>query len=83
MKLFFISYDLTKPIRNYNSLYQKLNSMNAKRILESVWGIKGNYTAASLRDTLKNCIDADDRILIIENINWATFNALININNIQ
>ena len=42
----------------------------------------GDYTAAQLRDHLKQYIDSNDRLLVTEMGDWATYNALVKINDI-
>jgi CRISPR/Cas system-associated endoribonuclease Cas2 len=69
-----ISYDLRNQ-RNYNPLYEQLNKWKAKRLLESVWLTELNTTSTSLRDDLKNLVDSDDGIAVIElksDSMWAT-----------
>ncbi len=76
MALFFISYDLRKG-RDYQKLYDELNSFSAVRILESIWCFKRfNIDAAGLRDHFKKFIDSDDGLVVSEVINWATFKTL-------
>ena len=79
MKLFFVTYDLLKPGKNYDQLYAALERLGAKRVLLSVWALRGNYTAAGLRDSLKQHMDSNDRLLVIESADWAAWNAMIKI----
>lgn len=79
MKLFFVTYDLLKPGKNYDQLYAALERLGAKRVLLSVWALRGNYTAAALRDSLKQHMDSNDRLLVIESADWAAWNAMIKI----
>jgi hypothetical protein len=82
MKLFFISYDLRIPGQDYPKLIDKLTSMGAERVLLSMWALRGNYTASGLRDTLKDYLDSNDRLLVVENANWASWRAMIDINSV-
>lgn len=76
MALFFLSYDLRNN-RNYQTLYDELNSFNAIRILESLWCFNRiNTNAGNLRDHFKRYIDSDDGLSVSEISDWATFNAL-------
>lgn len=79
MKLFFVTYDLLKPGKNYDQLYAALERLGAKRVLLSVWALRGNHTAAGLRDSLKQHMDSNDRLLVIESADWAAWNAMIKI----
>ena len=56
MKLFFIAYDLLTPGKDYKRLFDKLESIGARRILLSTWALKAitplsNYGIRS-RNTL-------------------------------
>lgn len=73
MALYFMSYDLRKS-RNYQPLYDELESFNAVRILESTWCFKRvNTTAGKLRDYFKGFIDSDDGIVVSEVTSWGTY----------
>ena len=75
MALYFLSYDL-RGKRDYQKLYNELNSINAVRVLESTWCFnKANITAKGLRDYFKGFIDKDDGLLVSESKDWATYNA--------
>lgn len=76
MALYFLSYDLVKG-KDYDKIYKELEKFNALRVLESVWCFKRfNTSSKDLRDHFKNFIDNDDRLLVNESLDWATFNAL-------
>jgi hypothetical protein len=79
MHLFSVSYDLLKPGKDYQSLYNRLHAFGAVRALYSQWMLSGNYTAVQLRDDLKNYIDANDRLLVIDvttgQMAWTTLEA--------
>lgn len=81
MDLFSVSYDLLKPGKDYNSLYARLGTHGAKRVLYSQWMLKSNLTAAQLRDDLKMFIDSNDRLLVIDvttgAMAWTTLEANI------
>lgn len=48
---YMISYDLRNPGRNYQTLYDELESFKAKPVLESQWVFRRyNITAQGLRD---------------------------------
>jgi hypothetical protein len=76
MALYFLEYDLRKQ-RNYQRLYEELESFGAKRILESLWCFNiFNTDTTKLRDYFKSFIDADDGLIVIECSSWAKFNTL-------
>lgn len=73
MALYFLSYDL-RNARDYQKLYDELDSFKAVRVLESTWCFNRDKTTASgLRDYFKNFVDSDDAILVSESNNWATY----------
>jgi hypothetical protein len=82
MKLFFIAYDLLTPGKDYKRLFDKLESIGARRVLLSTWALKGNYTAVQLRDTLKEYIDANDRLLVVQSADWASRGSMTDINKV-
>lgn len=74
MALYFLTYDLRKG-KDYQKLYDELESFNAVRVLESTWCFNRiNTSAAKLRDYFKKFIDKDDGLLIDESKSWATYN---------
>ena len=76
MALYFLEYDLRKQ-KNYQKLYDELESFGSKRVLESLWCFnRVNTDTAKLRDYFKNFIDADDGLIVIECSSWATLNTL-------
>ena len=52
MALFFISYDLMTPGKDYQRLYDKLAALGAQRVLLSLWAVRGN-AFSRCRDWLK------------------------------
>lgn len=74
MKSYLVSYDLKKN-RNYQKLYDALDVMGAKRILESTWLFKERNTNSDyLRDYFKTVIDSDDMLLVSEVTDLSIFN---------
>ena len=82
MKLFWIGYDLLLPGRDYGTLTNKLNSLGAQKILYSDWVLWSSSTAVQLRDLLKEHVDHNDRLMVAEVGDWASYNALVNINDV-
>lgn len=67
MKVFSISYDLNKPGQSYPAIITRLETLGAKRVLYSHWMLRhGGYSAETLRNDLMNCIDQNDRLLVID-----------------
>ena len=81
--LYVISYDLRKPGRDYKSLTDALKGIGAQRVLESVWAARRDQTSAEkLRDYFKKFIDSNDRLLVVAVSDWATWNAMVDINKV-
>ena len=77
MALFAVSYDLHNQ-RTYPPVWQKLEGWNAVRLLESLWLVTLNATAAQVRDALTTATDKDDSIAVIEleaESDWACLRA--------
>jgi hypothetical protein len=65
MTVYAVSYDLRKPGRNYQPLWDRLREWKAVRALESFWLIEATAnSAATIRDDLKKYIDANDGLLV-------------------
>ena len=82
MAKFLVSYDLMKPGQNYNGLINRLQTLRAKKVLLSAWALSGNHTCVALRDDLRRFIDANDRLLVSTLNDWASYNAMTDINQI-
>jgi hypothetical protein len=76
MKTFLIAYDLRNK-RNYLKLYIRLARLRARRVLESVWILKGDYTSRGLLGRLTHHIDTDDELLVVEISGCVTWNTRI------
>ena len=79
-KLFFIAYDLMS--HDDSNIADKLGAMGAKRVLKSVWALKGDYTSEDLRNTLKTYLGANSGLLVVEEQDWSAVRTLININDL-
>lgn len=67
MNLLLVTYDLKAPNRNYDSLYSSLKSQGAWwHHLESTWIISTNETAGSFSAKLRDVIDENDNIFIVD-----------------
>ncbi len=76
MKAYTISYDLDKPGQDYTRLITRLQQHGAVRILFSQWALKTTWSAVQLRDDLKSYIDTNDRLLVTQVTDWASFNIM-------
>ena len=66
-RVFCVSYDLSKPNRNYNSLYDELKkSKSWWHYLQSTWLIFTDESADTLAQRLLKHLDKDDSLLVIE-----------------
>lgn len=77
MAHFVVSYDLHKQ-RTYQPVWDRLERWGAVRLLESVWVVSLNAKASEVRDSLKEVIDNDDSIAVVELISgsgWASLRA--------
>lgn len=72
MVLYFVDYDLNGRNKNYQDLYDDLESMGGKRILESLWALRrDNTNCKSLRERLKAHLDDEDGLMVSEVNDWA------------
>lgn len=70
-----INYDLSKPVRDYPRVYEYLVAYGTRaRPLQSLWFVKTNKTASTVRDELMKLVDKDDKILTADVTGdwWAT-----------
>lgn len=79
MNIFLISYDLGLPetYDDYKILIQYIKSyLTWAKPLQSVWLIKTNKAVSQVRDEIRDRIDANDKVLVIDitKTGWATFN---------
>ncbi len=65
MSTFVVTYDLIKSGQNYDCVTAKLRSYGYYCHLQgSVWIIKSEKSAAQIRDNLKLCLDANDKLFV-------------------
>ena len=75
MKNYLISYDLTnKNYNTYQNLYNKLNELNAMRVLESAWLVRYSCTSAELKDFFDPFFKSNDHYIITESTSNGYFN---------
>lgn len=64
---YIIAYDLCKPGRDYNSLYNSLRSFRIwGKLTESVWCVVTEWDSVKIRDFLTSCLDVNDRLIVIK-----------------
>ena len=80
MALYVLAYDIHKPYTEYEGLEERLRSMNAKRVQESVWAfnsdIENTMPALTLRQMFQELIRLPgDRIAVMRVSDWSTYSA--------
>jgi len=64
--IFLITYDLNKPAQEYPKLYEAIMNLGAWwHHLDSTWVVNTTLKAQDVFNQLKQCIDQNDRLLII------------------
>lgn len=67
MRVLLVSYDLKKPGRDYSGLYDTLKTAPSWwHYLESCWLLKTDLSPNDLWDGIRQHIDRNDYVLIIE-----------------
>lgn len=68
MANFIITYDLNGPKPSHKEMDEFLSKLvaNRGRVLETVWWVEYEGTAAQLRDRLKTILGTEDLLLVIE-----------------
>ncbi len=81
-KLFFVSYDLVKPGKDYTALFQKLALLGAVRILYSQWALRSYRTSTQLYNEICESMDANDRLIVSEVTDFAAWNLMADVKKI-
>ena len=74
--IYLASYDAHK-VRDYTRVYELLSKLGAVRLLLSSWPVRGSFSAEQLRDAVRQAMDGDDSVAVIEvapGAQWATVN---------
>ena len=66
MTTYCVSYDLNKSDKNYDGLISAIQQYNCTKALCSTWFIKSNSSAQTIYDNLKEFIDSNDHLFVIE-----------------
>jgi hypothetical protein len=62
-----ISYDLRKPGRNYNDLYDTIKSAPSwEHAMDSLWFIKTNESVDVWSDRLRQVMDQNDWLFVVD-----------------
>ncbi len=65
--VYVVAYDLIRPGQDYSGLTQRIKACGSWRhIFESTWIVAADMTAQQLYSELKDCVDHNDKLLIIE-----------------
>jgi hypothetical protein len=75
MRTIQINYDLRKPGRNYQPVYDYIKSHDGyAKPLQSLWLVRTEKSASTIRDELKNLVDSNDKIATFDvtGDSWAT-----------
>ncbi len=65
LKLYLVTCDLTET-GDYRSLRERLRSLEARQVLPAQWALRSTYTAAQLKDLLREFMGERDRIVVTE-----------------
>ncbi len=82
MKKFLIGYDLLAPGQAYTRLIDELKRFGAVKVLASEWVLASRNSAEALRDHFAKFVDNGDRLLVSELTDWASWNAISDINKV-
>ncbi len=67
MNCYIITYDLRQPGRNYEALYEAIQSYGTwAHINQSTWAVVTTQSAVQIRDFLLNSMDANDSIFVVK-----------------
>ena len=69
-----ISYDLTRPGRDYPELLAYIRRHDGTKPLRRTWFIKTTRSAIEVRDDVAALVDEDDELLVLDvtGAEWAT-----------
>jgi hypothetical protein len=62
-----VTYDLSKPLREYPALLEYLSSFNTwTRVLDSMWFIRTRKSEEKVRDELMRFLDKNDKVVVLD-----------------
>lgn len=66
MNTILLSYDLNKPVQDYQGVWDKLKSYGTYwHHLDSLWIIRTSESAVQVRDALTPYLDSNDELLVV------------------
>lgn len=75
MDIFIITYDLIAPDKDYQSLYDAIESYKEyTHPLESIWFVRTSSSSRDIRDYLKSYLDSNDKLFVAKIDEWASRN---------
>ena len=78
LKLYLVTCNFLQG-GDYQSLKERLRTLEAKQVLDNQWALRTTYSALELKDILRHLMDDRDRIVIAEvGAEWASRRALVN-----
>lgn len=74
MGVYIITYDLHKPTQDYKSLHDEIKALGIwAKPMESFWILDTKLEAKDIRDKIKEVIDSNDKLLVMEvKKHWAS-----------
>jgi hypothetical protein len=75
MAVLMVTYDLKQPGRDYTPVHTYLKQFTYCKDLESFWLIDTQQSPQSIRDALKQRVDANDKVFVARLMKeWGGFN---------
>ncbi len=79
MKLYLVTCDLLAA-GDYASLKSRLRTLGGRQLLDRQWALRTTYSAAELKEILRQFVDENDRIVVTEvGSEWSSRRALANL----
>jgi hypothetical protein len=73
----FIAYDLDKPGQNYAGVEKVIKSLGSwAHVQLSVWYVHTQYNAESVARLIRNAMDSNDRLLVVDAANAFWYNPI-------
>lgn len=67
MRTILASYDLISPGKDYSRLWDHLRAYSDyRKPLESLWLLKTTKTATEVRDGMKQHVDSNDKLFVVD-----------------
>ena len=75
MSILLVTYDLKKPGRNYQPVYDYIKTHTWCKGLESVWLIDTTKSTQTVLDDLASLMDSNDKAFVVKlSHNWTSYN---------